>query len=112
MELADKIRELAKLEGVEDSELILDEVYSFLKEHEGHGSYGITMRYSPDSTVESMILQCTANDILYPYQCPHQNSDVAVEFSFSIIYQKNITKEVGLQKLRREGKIDYQGNKI
>ncbi len=112
MDLTDKIRTLAKLEGVEDSDLILDEVYSFSKEHEGHGSYEITMRYNPDKTIESMVLQCTANNLIYTYKCPHKNLGVPTEFSFSIIYQKNITKEVGLQKLRREGKIDYQGQNV
>ncbi len=107
MDLTIRIKALAKLEGVEESDLILDEVRAFQKEHERHGSYKIITIYSPDHELEGIHLECSANDLLYTYRCPHHNPDVPVQFSSSIIYQKSITKDVDLQKHRRKGIIDY-----
>ncbi len=112
MNLKDKIVKLAKLFNIEESELILEEVDFFLKEHRDHGPYNIIIRHDPKGELDGIFLKCTAYDIEWDKmaKCPHNNPDIIAELRDSIIYQKKRTFEIDLQKELREGKIGYRGH--
>jgi len=112
IDLVSRVKELAKRESIPESELIIDELHSFLKEHKDHGSYNLIITYGPNNRVERISLECTAYDILHMEDCPHNNLDTIAELLNSVIYQRDriCMDDIELQKERREGKIGYRGH--
>ena len=62
MDLVTRIKEIAKQEGIEESELILNEARFFLKEHEGHGLYDMVLEYDGDE-ISGISLKCMADKL-------------------------------------------------
>ena len=116
MNLKDRIMKLAELEDVNKSELILDEIDFFLREHKNHGLYDIVLAYDPinSNLVSSISLKCSASDLRLDqhWKCPHQNSDTLPDLCRSFIYLRNKTSEIIIQRNKREGLIDYVGREL
>ncbi len=94
MDLITRIKTLAKFEGVKKSELILDEVTAFQKEHTGHGGFVISMEYDSSRKLESISLECTASnltvsDLLDFSKCSTYDPEVPIKLTYSIIYPRN-----------------------
>ena len=104
MDLVSRLKSIAKIEGIAESELILEEAESFLEEHKDHGGYTIEQNYSIDGKLKGIYLTCRADDNLVdPKVCSHYDPNGLAELSFSIIYQEHKTSEVKLQELKRKG---------
>ena len=103
MDLVDKIKFLANLEKIDESKLILEEAEYFIEEHKGHGPYNIQLVYGNHELI-NIYLSCTAGDLIDTTKCSHNNNDVFVEYSFSIVYERIPTGSTGIQKDRREDK--------
>ncbi|MEM4244992.1 MAG: hypothetical protein QW404_02475 [Candidatus Nanoarchaeia archaeon] len=113
MGLVEKIKEIARQQNIPESELIMDEVEWFMKEHKGHGRCEIILRYDEkENCVNGIYLECLGDELKGLNNCPHMDIDTPPELLFSIVYLKEKTSEIEIQKLRREGKINDHGTII
>ena len=101
MNLIRRLKEIARKEGIPESELILDEARSFMEEHKGHGNYEIQQVYH-NEILDAIHLECSAGMLLEESKCPHNNPDEFAEFGYSIIYSRRPVHEIELQRKRRE----------
>ena len=105
MYLKELLKYVAKLEGIPESKIIWDEVEWFEGSHEGHGTYKLCLNEDETKKIESITVECDPTNLINPDECQHYNSP-CVELGGSIIYQRGKkTKEIDLQRKRREGKL-------
>lgn len=97
MGLIDEILDLADEYGIDRGELVLDEAHYFLKAHEGHGSYELSVDQDEDGVVETMTLRCRNES---EEDCPHHDD---CELPFSFIYSNRPIRELDYQAKRRQG---------
>lgn len=100
--LIEKIKNIAKFEGIPESDLIAEEIDYFVKEHESHGGYSIELEHNSKNELNSISLTCNAYSIVDRSKCSHNNEDTLAELSDSIIYMRRPCIELDLQKERRE----------
>jgi hypothetical protein len=113
MDLVEKVRNVARTENIPESELILEEVEAFQQEHKDHGPWELTLMYEQSGMLNSIYLECSGYDLInLGAGCPTNNPDTIPELRRSFIYLRNKTKDLEIQKQRREGKIDYEGNSL
>ena len=102
MDLIDKIKKIAEMEGVDKSELILEEATFFMEEHEGHGHQTLMLEYEA-GRLSYIGLYCASNCL---EECSQNlNSDLPdVIAADSIIYAKKYLyqPEIENQRERRE----------
>ncbi|MDP3992224.1 MAG: hypothetical protein U1B79_00915 [Candidatus Pacearchaeota archaeon] len=63
MDLIERLKKIAEVEGIPESDLILDEARFFMREHRGHGCYDIQLFYDENSVLYSIDLKCRATQI-------------------------------------------------
>lgn len=101
--LIERIKNIARIEGIDESKLILEEAEYFLKAHEGHGNHSIEIGYDrKNENVESIRLLCSASDLVHTNECPHNNKEIPAELMDSIVYSRRPCFELDYQKERRE----------
>lgn len=100
--LIERLKQIAREEGIPETDLIWDEAHHFLKEHRGHGIYDMKLGCNQDGTLEWIELECQANEIVDTYKCIHQNPETGSELCYSIIYGRRATLEMDAQRERRE----------
>jgi hypothetical protein len=107
MNLKEKIARIAESQGINRSELILEEIEDFSKEHAKHGGYSVEVSYEGNGEVENITIQCMATDIIDVDVCSHVNPATLIELSDSIVYCRKSSGEgnryiLNLQRRRRE----------
>lgn len=58
MNLADRIKAVAKTGGISEEELIFDEMGGFMREHEGHSELEVRINYSQKLEIIRIRLAC------------------------------------------------------
>lgn len=101
MDPTDKVKRFARMEGIDESCLILDEAAAFWDEHRDHGGYELKAVYDTKGEVEAIYLACGAPDLVYVENCSHQNELTPAEFSMSLVYERDPSKIPEIQAERR-----------
>ncbi len=92
MSLTDKIKKIARNEGLEAKELKLDRIKRIMQEHDSHGkTYKIELWYD-GNTLNSIFLECTGDKLVNTEECTHNNPeyDEDVEGELTIYSRKGI----------------------
>lgn len=99
--LIERIKNIARTEGIDESELILAEAKFFLHSHKDHGGYSIDLEYDPSDQLSFIKLFCKAENLVNEEECPHHNENTPAELLDSIVYSKRRCNELILQARRR-----------
>jgi len=99
--LIERIKNIARSEGIDERELILEEANFFLHSHKEHGGYSINLEYNTSGKLNFIKLLCGAENLANEEECPHHNEDTLAELHDSIVYSRNGCKELILQAERK-----------
>ncbi len=107
MNLTQLLKQIAKSEGIPESELIWDEVKWFEENHvkKGHGPYELLIRTTKEGGIESIEATCMATNVSQE-ECAHYSTGYS-ELSFSSFYHSKLGEEKS-QKERREGRFVHE----
>lgn len=72
MDLKEIVFKLVEDLGISKSELIIEEIDDFIKEHGTHGGYNINLNYL-NEILTNITLKCEANRLKEHTECSHWN---------------------------------------
>jgi hypothetical protein len=101
MDLVEKIKKIAGMERIPETELILDEARFFMAEHERHGNTQLKLEYDKGRLVY-IGLYCNAIDLIDEEECSHHNPNSPYGGGDSIIYSSIPLEDVKIQRDRRQ----------
>lgn len=101
MDVVEKLKRLARTEGLEEPDLLLDEARYFMERHAGHGGYQLQIEYDMGGTVRAIYARCDATNLVDEDKCEHNNPETTAEFAESLLYTRRPIFEAELQAERR-----------